>query len=65
MNFIPRFSLNVVVNSISNYSEQKKLEAKELKREAQAKQAEFDLQAKDAAEAALLQTLASKPGKDI
>ena len=44
------------------YSEQKKLEAKELKREAQGKKAEFDLQAKKAAEVALLKTLASKPG---
>ena len=53
----------VVDNFADYYSEQKKLEAKELKREAQAKQAEFDLEAKVAAEAALLVTLATKPGK--
>ena len=33
-----------------------------MKREAQGKKAEFDLQAKKAAEVALLKTLASKPG---
>jgi len=52
----------VVDNFADYYSEQKKLEAKELKREAQGKKAEFDLQAKKAAEVALLKTLASKPG---
>ena len=52
----------VVDNFADYYSEQKKLEAKELKREAQARQAEFDLQAKGVAEHALVGTLATVPG---
>jgi len=52
----------VVDNFADYYSEQKKLEAKELKREAQARQAEFDLTAKDIAEEGLVLTLASAPG---
>ena len=39
------------------YSEQKKLEAKELRREAQAKQTEFDVAAKLVAENGLVKTL--------
>jgi hypothetical protein len=39
------------------YSEQKKLEAKELRREAQAKQTEFDVAAKKVAENGLVRTL--------
>ena len=39
------------------YSEQKKLEAKELRREAQAKQTEFDVAAKKIAENGLVKTL--------
>lgn len=39
------------------YSEQKKLEAKELRREAQAKQTEFDVAAKKVAENGLVKTL--------
>ncbi len=52
----------VVDNFADYYSEQKKLEAKDLKREAQARQAEFDAKAKTFAENGLLRTLASKPG---
>lgn len=52
----------VVDNFADYYSEQKKLEAKELRREAQAKQTEFDVAAKKVAENGLVKTLASKPG---
>jgi len=52
----------VVDNFADYYSEQKKLEAKELKREAQAREAEFGVAAKTVAESALVLTLAKKPG---
>ena len=52
----------VVDNFADYYSEQKKIEAKELKREAQAKQAEFDGQAEGVANKFLIKTLANKPG---
>ena len=52
----------VVDNFADYYSEQKKMEAKELKREAQAKQAEFEGQAEAAANVSLVRTLAARPG---
>ena len=52
----------VVDNFADYYSEQKKIEAKELKREAQAKQAEFEGQAEAAANVSLVRTLAARPG---
>ena len=51
----------VVDNFADYYSEQKKIEAKELKKEAQAKQAEVDLEAERVANRALLRTLLSSP----
>ena len=51
----------VVDNFADYYSEQKKLEAKELKKEAQARQAEVDLEAERVANRALLRTLLSSP----
>merc|ERR1719400_356630 len=47
----------VVDNFADYYSEQKKIEAKELKREAQSKQAEFDGEAEELANIALIKTL--------
>ena len=52
----------VVDNFADYYSEQKKIEAKELKKEAQAKQAELDLAAEQVANQALIKTLSSEPG---
>ena len=52
----------VVDNFADYYSEQKKLAAKELKREAQSKQAEFDCEAEDLANKSLIKTLARRPG---
>ena len=52
----------VVDNFADNYSEQKKIEAKELKKEAQAKQAELDLAGEQVANHALVKTLVSEPG---
>ena len=52
----------VVDNFADYYSEQKKMEAKELKREAQAKQAEFECEAEAAANVSLVRTLAARPG---
>ena len=52
----------VVDNFADYYSEQKKLEAKELRKEAQAKQARLDATAEEAANTALIKTLATKPG---
>ena len=52
----------VVDNFADYYSEQKKLAAKELKREAQAKQVEFDLKAEGLANRSLISTLARRPG---
>merc|ERR1712130_470860 len=47
----------VVDNFADYYSEQKKLAAKELKREAQSKQAKFDCEAEDLANKSLIKTL--------
>ena len=52
----------VVDNFADYYSEQKKIEAKELKREAQSRQAEFDCEAEGLANKSLLRTLARQPG---
>ena len=52
----------VVDNFADYYSEQKKLEAKEQKREAQMKQAEFDCEAERLANRGLVSTLARQPG---
>ena len=52
----------VVDNFADYYSEQKKLEAKEQKREAQVKQAEFDTEAVRLANKSLVNTLAKQPG---
>ena len=52
----------VVDNFADYYSEQKKLEKKEKKREAQAKQAEFDTKAEGVVNKRLIQTLANRPG---
>jgi len=52
----------VVDNFADYYSEQKKLEAKEIKKEAQAKQAKLDASAEDFANQYLKKTLARKPG---
>ena len=52
----------VVDNFADYYSEQKKLEAKEQKREAAAKQAEVDTEAESLANKSLVRTLANKPG---
>ena len=52
----------VVDNFADYYSEQKKIEAKELKREAQAKQTEFNGKAEGVANQFLIKTLANKPG---
>ena len=52
----------VVDNFADYYSEQKKLEAKELKKEAQAKQAKIDTAAEEIANIALIKTLSAKPG---
>merc|ERR1719411_191403 len=52
----------VVDNFADYYSEQKKMEAKELKREAQAKQAEFECQAEKVANHGLIKTLCRTPG---
>ena len=52
----------VVDNFADYYSEQKKLEAKEMKKEAQARQAELDMAAAQVANEGLVGTLASKPG---
>jgi len=52
----------VVDNFADYYSEQKKIEAKELKKEAQAKQAELDLAGEQVANHALVKTLVSEPG---
>ena len=52
----------VVDNFADYYSEQKKIEAKELKREAQAKQAEFDVDAEQVANHGLIKTLCRAPG---
>merc|ERR1719320_1562526 len=51
----------VVDNFADYYSEQKKLEAKELKKEAQAKQAKIDTAAEEIANIALIKTLSAKP----
>ena len=51
----------VVDNFADYYSEQKKLEAKELKKEAQARQAEVDIEAEIVARRGLLSTLVSSP----
>ena len=51
----------VVDNFADYYSEQKKIEAKDLKKEAQAKQAEVELEAERVANRALLRTLLSSP----
>ena len=52
----------VVDNFADYYSEQKKLEARELKKEAQAKQARLDTAAEELANIALVKTLQAKPG---
>ena len=52
----------VVDNFADYYSEQKKIEAKELKREAQSRQAEFDCEAEELANKSLMKTLARRPG---
>ena len=52
----------VVDNFADYYSEQKKIEAKELKKEAQAKQAEFDIDAEKVANRGLITTLCRTPG---
>merc|ERR1719412_1063412 len=52
----------VVDNFADYYSEQKKIEAKELKKEAQAKQAELDAAGEQVANHALIKTLVSEPG---
>jgi len=52
----------VVDNFADYYSEQKKLEAKELKKEAQAKQIELDLAAAHVYTEGLVGTLSAKPG---
>ena len=52
----------VVDNFADYYSEQKKLEAKEMKKEAQARQAELDMAAVHVATEGLVGTLSSKPG---
>ena len=52
----------VVDNFADYYSEQKKLEAKELKKEAQAKQAKHDALAEEVANKVLIKTLATRPG---
>merc|ERR1711936_1157005 len=52
----------VVDNFADYYSEQKKIEAKELKKEAQMKQAMLDDEAKLFANKALVQTIIEKPG---
>ena len=52
----------VVDNFADYYSEQKKIEAKELKKEAQAKQAEVDLAAERVANLGLVATLTSSRG---
>ena len=51
----------VVDNFADYYSEQKKLEAKELKKEAQAKQAEVDLEAERVARQGLVRSLVTSP----
>ena len=51
----------VVDNFADYYSEQKKLEAKELKKEAQAKQAIIDAYAEEIANIALIKTLSAEP----
>merc|ERR1712066_1089231 len=51
----------VVDNFADYYSEQKKLEAKELKKEAQAKQAELDMEAERVANRGLVASLVSSP----
>ena len=52
----------VVDNFADYYSEQKKLEAKEIKKEEQARQAELDMAACQVANEALVTTLSNKPG---
>ena len=52
----------VVDNFADYYSEQKKIEAKELKKEAAAKQAEVDLEGERLANKRLVTTLTSSPG---
>ena len=52
----------VVDNFADYYKEQKKAEAKELKKEAQAKQAVVDKAAEEVANKGLVGTLTSKPG---
>ena len=52
----------VVDNFADYYSEQKKLEAKELKKEAQARQANHEAAAEEVVNKALIRTLSSKPG---
>jgi hypothetical protein len=52
----------VVDNFADYYSEQKKLEAKELKKEAQTKQASIDADAEEIANRALIKTLSAEPG---
>ena len=52
----------VVDNFADYYSEQKKIEAKELKKEAAAKQAEVDLEGERLANKKLVITLTSSPG---
>merc|ERR1719228_1499818 len=52
----------VVDNFADYYSEQKKIEAKDLKKEAQMKQAMLDDEAKLFANKALVQTIIAKPG---
>ena len=51
----------VVDNFADYYSEQKKIEAKELKKEAQAKQAEVEVEAERVANRGLVRTLLSSP----
>lgn len=52
----------VVDNFADYYSEQKKIEAKELKKEAQAKQAELDAAGEQVANIGLIKTLCNTPG---
>jgi len=52
----------VVDNFADYYSEQKKIEAKELKAEAQVKQAKLDAEGEQVANQSLKKTLSSKPG---
>merc|ERR1711893_583402 len=52
----------VVDNFADYYSEQKKLEAKELKKEAQARQAKHETAAEELVNRSLIETLSSKPG---